>query len=52
MNLKPAKGKIINGVCVGRFHSVVWTSDSLFTVGLNAGQLGEISDSTAVSIFI
>ncbi|RUS75693.1 hypothetical protein EGW08_016535 [Elysia chlorotica] len=40
MNLKPLKGKSISGVCVGRFHSVVWTPDSVFTVGLNAGQLG------------
>ncbi|CAL1542688.1 unnamed protein product [Lymnaea stagnalis] len=40
MNLKPLKGKSISGVCVGRFHTVVWTPDSVFTVGLNAGQLG------------
>ncbi|XP_005101796.1 inhibitor of Bruton tyrosine kinase [Aplysia californica] len=40
MNLKPLKGKSVSGVCVGRFHSVVWTPDSVFTVGLNAGQLG------------
>lgn len=40
INLKPLKGKSISGVCVGRFHSVVWTPDSVFTVGLNAGQLG------------
>ncbi|CAG5125690.1 unnamed protein product, partial [Candidula unifasciata] len=40
MNLKPLKGKSISGVCVGRFHSVVWTPDSVFTVGFNAGQLG------------
>ncbi|GFO24307.1 inhibitor of bruton agammaglobulinemia tyrosine kinase [Plakobranchus ocellatus] len=40
VNLKSLKGKSISGVCVGRFHSVVWTPDSVFTVGLNAGQLG------------
>uniref|UniRef100_A0A2C9LAN8 BTB domain-containing protein n=1 Tax=Biomphalaria glabrata TaxID=6526 RepID=A0A2C9LAN8_BIOGL len=40
MNLKPLKGKSISGVCVGRFHTVIWTPDSVFTVGLNAGQLG------------
>ncbi|KAH9507256.1 hypothetical protein Btru_056735 [Bulinus truncatus] len=40
MNLKPLKGKSISGICVGRFHTVLWTPDSVFTVGLNAGQLG------------
>ena len=43
MNAKSTKGRPLKGVCVGRFHTVVWTNDSLFSVGLNAGQLGKIS---------
>ena len=35
------KGKIIIGVCAGRFHTVLYTRNSVFTFGLNAGQLGE-----------
>ncbi|KAJ8924361.1 hypothetical protein NQ315_007157 [Exocentrus adspersus] len=30
----------IKGVCTGRYHSVVWGPKSLYTWGLNAGQLG------------
>ena len=28
------------GVGAGRFHSVVWAKDGVYTFGLNAGQLG------------
>ncbi|XP_061171196.1 inhibitor of Bruton tyrosine kinase-like isoform X2 [Saccostrea echinata] len=38
---KNIKGKSIKGVCVGRFHTVLYTSDAVYTCGLNAGQLGQ-----------
>lgn len=28
------------GVCAGRFHSVIWSHGEIWTFGLNAGQLG------------
>ncbi|XP_067674243.1 inhibitor of Bruton tyrosine kinase-like [Haliotis asinina] len=34
------KGRNVLGVCVGNFHTVVYTADAVFTFGLNAGQLG------------
>lgn len=37
---KNLKGKLVKGVCVGRFHTVLYTSDAVYTCGLNAGQLG------------
>lgn len=42
MNLKVLKGKAILGVCAGRYHSVIYTADGLYTCGLNAGQLGHL----------
>lgn len=37
------------GVAAARFHSLFWTSDSVFTWGLNAGQLGHIrGDKTVI----
>jgi len=37
------------GVAAARFHSLFWTSDSVYTWGLNAGQLGHIKgDKTVV----
>ena len=30
------------GVAAGRYHSVFWTDDAVYTWGLNAGQLGHI----------
>ncbi|XP_044735447.1 inhibitor of Bruton tyrosine kinase [Chrysoperla carnea] len=30
----------ITGICAGRFHSVAWCESTLYTWGLNAGQLG------------
>lgn len=44
-NTKMAKGSKYPpavGVAAARFHSVFWTSSSLFTWGLNAGQLGHL----------
>ncbi|XP_013381620.1 inhibitor of Bruton tyrosine kinase-like [Lingula anatina] len=40
MNHKLLKGKVIEGICTGRFHTVIYTRDAVFTFGLNAGQLG------------
>lgn len=37
---KNHKGKRVMSVCAGRFHTALFTSDSVFTFGLNAGQLG------------
>ncbi|XP_071800881.1 inhibitor of Bruton tyrosine kinase-like [Asterias amurensis] len=39
---KQLKNKSIVGVAAGRFHSVMYTKDALFTFGLNAGQLGHV----------
>lgn len=30
------------GVAAGRFHTVLWTRDAVYTVGLNGGQLGKL----------
>lgn len=37
---KCLKGKNVIGVAAGRFHTVLWTRDAVYTVGLNGGQLG------------
>ncbi|KAI8498457.1 hypothetical protein Bbelb_236590 [Branchiostoma belcheri] len=34
------KNKRIKGVAAGRFHTVLWTDDAVYTCGLNAGHLG------------
>ncbi|XP_025096853.1 inhibitor of Bruton tyrosine kinase-like isoform X2 [Pomacea canaliculata] len=41
MNVKLLKGKTIRGIGAGRFHTVVYTTDGVFTCGLNAGQIGQ-----------
>lgn len=41
--LPPARG-----VAAARFHSVFYSSDSVFTWGLNAGQLGHMRGQTSV----
>lgn len=41
---KHLKGRIVIGVAVGRFHTVLWTKDALYTMGLNGGQLGYLLD--------
>ncbi|CAL1279292.1 unnamed protein product [Larinioides sclopetarius] len=40
LGLKFLKGKAVLGICAARFHSVIYTKDSVYTFGLNAGQLG------------
>ncbi|XP_071480582.1 inhibitor of Bruton tyrosine kinase-like [Diadema antillarum] len=37
---KSLKNKEVIGVTAGRFHTVVYTKEAVFTLGLNAGQLG------------
>ncbi|XP_060778288.1 inhibitor of Bruton tyrosine kinase isoform X2 [Neoarius graeffei] len=41
---KSLKGKNVVGVAAGRFHTVLWTRDAVYTVGLNGGQLGYLLD--------
>uniref|UniRef100_A0A4W4HB15 BTB domain-containing protein n=1 Tax=Electrophorus electricus TaxID=8005 RepID=A0A4W4HB15_ELEEL len=38
------KGRSVIGVAAGRFHTVLWTRDAVYTVGLNGGQLGYLLD--------
>jgi hypothetical protein len=38
------------GVAAGRYHSIFWTEETLYTWGLNAGQLGHLKVS-ASSLF-
>ncbi|XP_058601857.1 inhibitor of Bruton tyrosine kinase isoform X2 [Onychostoma macrolepis] len=37
---KSLKGRSVIGVAAGRFHTVLWTRDAVYTIGLNGGQLG------------
>lgn len=32
----------VEGICAARFHSVVFSSDAIYTFGLNGGQLGHL----------
>ncbi|XP_040284626.1 inhibitor of Bruton tyrosine kinase [Bufo bufo] len=41
---KTLKGKSVIGVAAGRFHTVLWTKDGVYTMGLNGGQLGYLLD--------
>ncbi|XP_075718185.1 inhibitor of Bruton tyrosine kinase [Rhinoderma darwinii] len=41
---KTLKGKSVIGVAAGRFHTVLWTKDAVYTMGLNGGQLGYLQD--------
>ena len=38
---KTLKGRTVIGVAAGRFHTVLWTREAVYTMGLNGGQLGE-----------
>ncbi|KAM9723342.1 inhibitor of Bruton tyrosine kinase [Menidia menidia] len=37
---KSLKGTTVIGVAAGRFHTVLWSSRAVYTMGLNGGQLG------------
>ncbi|XP_055458457.1 inhibitor of Bruton tyrosine kinase isoform X1 [Psammomys obesus] len=41
---KHLKGRPIVGVAAGRFHTVLWTREAVYTLGLNGGQLGHLLD--------
>ncbi|XP_054637532.1 inhibitor of Bruton tyrosine kinase isoform X1 [Dunckerocampus dactyliophorus] len=41
---KTLKGRTIIGVAAGRFHTVLWTREAVYTMGLNGGQLGYLLD--------
>ena len=38
---KTLKGRTVIGVAAGRFHTVLWTREAVYTMGLNGGQLGK-----------
>lgn len=40
---KMLKGRTVIGVAAGRFHTVLWTREAVYTMGLNGGQLGKFS---------
>ncbi|EMP36629.1 Inhibitor of Bruton tyrosine kinase [Chelonia mydas] len=41
---KNLKGRMVIGVAAGRFHTVLWTREAIYTMGLNGGQLGYMLD--------
>uniref|UniRef100_A0A674MUK2 Inhibitor of Bruton tyrosine kinase n=1 Tax=Takifugu rubripes TaxID=31033 RepID=A0A674MUK2_TAKRU len=41
---KTLKGRSVVGVAAGRFHTVLWTKEAVYTMGLNGGQLGYLLD--------
>lgn len=41
---KALRGRAVVGVATGRFHTVLWTHDAVYTMGLNGGQLGHQQD--------
>ena len=40
--MKSWKGKAIVGAAAGRYHSVFFTRNEVYSCGLNAGQLGKV----------
>ncbi|XP_036394726.1 inhibitor of Bruton tyrosine kinase isoform X1 [Megalops cyprinoides] len=45
---KCLKGRTVIGVAAGRFHTVLWTREAVYTMGLNGGQLGYLLDPNGV----
>ncbi|XP_037532373.1 inhibitor of Bruton tyrosine kinase [Nematolebias whitei] len=41
---KMLKGRAVTGVAAGQFHTVLWTREAVYTVGINGGQLGYLLD--------
>ncbi|XP_071390852.1 inhibitor of Bruton tyrosine kinase isoform X1 [Centroberyx affinis] len=41
---KTLRGRTVIGVAAGRFHTVLWTREAVYTMGLNGGQLGYLLD--------
>ena len=48
--LNSAKSKLpmAKGIATSKFHSLFWTSDSLYTWGLNGGQLGHLKHEKSI----
>ena len=44
-----AQSKGVIGIGAARFHSLFWTKDSVFTWGLNAGQLGHLKGDKTIA---
>jgi len=44
---KTLRGRTVVGVAAGRFHTVLWTREAVYTMGLNGGQLGESREKMA-----
>lgn len=44
------KGRTVIGVAAGRFHTVLWTREAVYTMGLNGGQLGKSSSLKSAKI--
>lgn len=42
--------EVIAGVAAAKYHSVIWTSRTIYTFGLNAGQLGHFKNSNERTI--
>ncbi|KAJ8411489.1 hypothetical protein AAFF_G00162970 [Aldrovandia affinis] len=45
---KCLKGRTVIGVAAGSFHTVLWTREAVYTMGLNGGQLGYLQDPNGV----
>lgn len=43
---KTLKGRTVIGVAAGKFHTVLWTREAVYTMGLNGGQLGKLTKET------
>uniref|UniRef100_A0A665VK97 BTB domain-containing protein n=1 Tax=Echeneis naucrates TaxID=173247 RepID=A0A665VK97_ECHNA len=41
---KMLRGRTVIGVAAGKFHTVLWTREAVYTMGLNGGQLGYLLD--------
>ncbi|XP_063954638.1 inhibitor of Bruton tyrosine kinase-like [Lytechinus pictus] len=48
---KSLKNKEIRGIAAGRFHTVIYTREAVFTLGLNAGQLGHYKGEKCLGSF-
>uniref|UniRef100_A0A8C1NXU1 Inhibitor of Bruton agammaglobulinemia tyrosine kinase n=1 Tax=Cyprinus carpio TaxID=7962 RepID=A0A8C1NXU1_CYPCA len=49
---KSLKGRSVIGVAAGRFHTVLWTRDAVYTVGLNGGQLDCLTDLKSLRCYL
>uniref|UniRef100_A0A671R3V7 Inhibitor of Bruton tyrosine kinase-like n=1 Tax=Sinocyclocheilus anshuiensis TaxID=1608454 RepID=A0A671R3V7_9TELE len=49
---KSLKGRSVIGVAAGRFHTVLWTRDAVYTIGLNGGQLDCLTDLKSLRCYL